>query len=195
MYNILIEFDIPMKLVRLSETYSRVWVGKNLSDMVPIKNGLKQGDALSPLLFNFALEYALRRVQVNKGVLKLNGTHQLLFYTNDVNILGGSEHTVKENAVALVVASKEIGLEVNANKTKYLVMSQDQNAGQSHNIKTDNSVFERVEEFKYLGTTLTNQNFIQEEIKSILKSRNSCCHSVQNPLSSSLLSKNLKIKI
>ena len=71
MYNILIEFGIPKKLVSLvkmclTETYSRVWVCKNVSDVFPIRNGLKQGDALSPLLFNFALEYAIKRVQVNK---------------------------------------------------------------------------------------------------------------------------------
>ena len=78
---------------------------------------------MSPLLFNFALEYAIRRVQVNQDGLKLNGTHQLLAYADDVNILGGNIHTVKEKAKALIVASKEIGLEVNAYKTKYMVMS------------------------------------------------------------------------
>ena len=82
-----------------------------------IRNGLKKGDALSPLLFNFALEYAIKRVQVNQDGLTLNGTHQLLAHANDVNILGGSVHTVKENAEALLVATKEIGLEVNADKT------------------------------------------------------------------------------
>ena len=159
----------------MTETYSRVRVGKNLSDMFPIRNGLKQGDALSPLLFNFALEYAIRRVQVNKDGLKLNGTHRLLAYADDVNIMGGSIHTVKESAESLVVAAKEIGLEVNGDKTKYMVMSREQTAGLSHTMKV-----ERVEGFKYLGTTLTNQNSIQKEIKSRLKLGNACYHSVQN---------------
>ena len=116
------------------------------------------------MLFNFALEYAI----IQDG-LKLNGTHQLLAYADDVNILGGSIHMVEENAEALVVATKEIGLEVNADKIKYMIMSQDQNTGRSHSMKNDNSSIERVEEFKYLGTTLTNKNYIQEEIKSRLK--------------------------
>jgi len=76
-----------------------------------------------------------------------------------------------------------------------MVMSRDQNEGRSRSINIDSSSFERVEEFKYLVTTLTNQNSIQEGIKSRLKSGNACCHSLQNLLSSSLLSKNLKIKI
>jgi len=117
--------------------------------------------------------------------LKLNGTHQLLAYADDVNILGGSEATVKKNAESLVVAIKEIGLEVNAHKTNYKTVSRDQNAGRMHNMKNDNSSIERVEEFKYLGTTLTNQNSIQEEIKNRLKSGNVCYYSMQNLLSSS----------
>ena len=93
--------------------------------------------------------------------------------------MGESVHTVKESAEALIVASKEIGLEVNADKTKYMVMSRDQNGGQSHSMKNDNSSFKRVEEFKYLGTTLTNKNYIQEQIKSRLKSGNVCVHWVR----------------
>ena len=81
------------------------------------------------------------------------------------------------------------------NRSLLIVHPRDQNAGRSHSIKTDNSSYERAEEFKYLGTTLTNQNYIQEEIKSRLKSGNAGYHSVQNLLSSSLLSRNLKIKI
>ena len=104
----------------------------------------------------------------------LNGTHQLLAYADDVNILGGSVHTVKVNAEALVLATKEIGLEVNADKTKYMVMSRDRNARRGHSVKIDNTSIERVEVFKYLGTTITDQNSIQEEIKSRLKLGNAC---------------------
>jgi len=87
------------------------------------KNGLKQGDALSPLLFNFALQYVISRVQGDQVGLKLNGMHQLLVYANNVNILGRSIRAMK------VVASKEIGQEVNAGKTKYMFTSQVQKGG------------------------------------------------------------------
>jgi len=97
------------------------------------------------MLFNFALEYAIRRVQVSQDDLKLNGTHQLLAYADDVNILGGSIPTLKENAEALVAATREIGLEVSADKTKYMVMPRDQNAGRIRSVRMDNSTFERVE--------------------------------------------------
>jgi hypothetical protein len=91
--------------------------------------------AINKDLFNFALEWAIRRVQVNQDGLKLNGTHQFLAYADDVNIMGGSIRAAKENAEALVVAAKKIGLEVNADKTKYMVMSRDQNTGRTHSMK------------------------------------------------------------
>jgi len=86
-----------------------------------------------------------------------------------------------KNAEALVAATREIGLEVSADKTKYMVMSRDQNAGRIHSVRINSSTSENVEEFKYLGTTLTNQNSIAEEIKSRLRSGSACYHSVQNP--------------
>jgi len=106
-----------------------------------------------------------------------------------------SRRRLKENAEALAAATRETGLEVSVDKTKYMVMSRDQNAGRIQSVRIDNSTFERVEEFKYLGTTLTNQNSIAEEIESRLKSGNACYHSVQNLLFSRLLFKNLNIKV
>jgi len=85
--------------------------------------------------------------------LKLSGTHQFVVYADDVNMLGGSVHTMKNNAEALVVPSKEPGLEVNADRTEYIVMFRYQSAGRSHRIETDTSSFERVGEFRYFGTT------------------------------------------
>jgi hypothetical protein len=149
---------------------------------------LKLGEVLSPLLFNCALDYAIRRVYVNQDNLKLNITRQILVYADDVSISGRSVYTVEKNTETLVVASKENGLEVNSNKMKCTVMSGDQDVGRIYNIKIDNISFEKAYEFKYLGIILTNQNSIQEEIKSKLKLGNAYYHSVQN-LSSNFLSK------
>jgi hypothetical protein len=96
---------------------------------------------------------------------------------------------------ALLDASKEVGLEVNPEKTKCVLVSRCQKAGQRHGIKIANRLFEAVAKFKYLGTTLTYQNCIHEEIKSRLNSGNACYHLVQSLLSSCLLSRNVKVKI
>jgi hypothetical protein len=112
----------------------------------------------------------------------------VLAYADDVNLLADNIDTLKKNTQPLTDASKEDGVEVNAEKTKCMSLSPRQNEGKNHNIKTTNRSFENVAQFKYLGTTVTNQILIQEEIKKRLNSGNPCYHSVQNLLSSCLLS-------
>jgi hypothetical protein len=137
----------------------------------------------------------IRRVQESQEGLKLNGTHHLLVYAAYVNIVVENIDTMTKNTEALLDASEEVGLEENPEKTKYMLMSCSQKVGLKHSIKIANRSFEDVAKFKYLGTTLTEQNWMHEEIKSRLNSGNACYHWVQNLLSSSLWSRSVKVKI
>jgi hypothetical protein len=109
--------------------------------------------------------------------------------------LGDSVNTIKQNKETLLEANRAIGLKINAEKTKYVIMSRHPNSGQNQNTRIANESFENVAKFKYLGKTLTNQNDIRDEIKIRLNSGNACYYSVQNLLSFRVISKNLKIKI
>jgi hypothetical protein len=104
---------VPIKLVKLikmclNETYSKIHIGKHLSDMFPIQNGPKQVDALLPLLFNFTLEYAFRKVYNNQVGLKLNGTHQLLVYADDMKLLGDNIDTIKKNTKTKLMLARRL---------------------------------------------------------------------------------------
>ncbi|KAJ4441377.1 hypothetical protein ANN_11232 [Periplaneta americana] len=141
------------------------------------------------------LKYAIGKVQDNTEGLELNGLHQFLVYADHVNMLGENPQTIREKADILLEASKEIGLEVNPENSKYMIMSRDQNIVRNGTIKVGDLSFEEVEKFKYLGATVTNVNDTREEIKRRINMGNACYYSVEKLLSSSLLSKNLKVRI
>jgi hypothetical protein len=118
-----------------------------------------------------------------------------LVYTDDVNLLGDSLNTINENTETLLETSRDVGLKINSEKTKYVIMSRHPNSGQDQNIRIANESFEKVAKFKYLVTAVTNRNDIHDEIKSGLNSGYACYYSVKNLLSSHLISKNLKTEI
>ncbi|KAJ4449417.1 hypothetical protein ANN_00816 [Periplaneta americana] len=140
-----------------------------------------------------ALRFGIR--SDNSEGLELNGLHQLLVYEDDVNMLAENPQTIRKNTEILLEASKAIGLEVNPEKTKDMIMSRDQNIVRNGTIKIGDFSFEEVEKFKYLGATVTNINDTREEIKRRINMGNACYYSVEKLLSSSLLSKNLKVRI
>ncbi|PSN43959.1 hypothetical protein C0J52_12363 [Blattella germanica] len=190
LYSILMGFGILKKLVRLTGmclngTKSRVWIGKQVSDIFEIHNGLEQGDALSPILFDFVLEHAIKSLEDKKGV-QLNGIHKLLVYADDMVLLGDSEEVLKANMHILRSNTRKLGLEVNVNKTKYMVTRRNTSCNANGQLMINEGNFEEVTEFK---------NEIQKEIKHRLNFGNACYYASQRLLSSQLLSKKIKLKI
>jgi hypothetical protein len=143
-----------MKLVRqmkmcLNETCSTVCIGKCLSDSLPIQKWSKTRCFITTA-FQLCFRYAIRKVQENQVGLKLNGIHQFLAYSDDLNLLGHNLDAIR-NRETVIDASKEVGLEINVEKTKYMLLSHNQNVGQNRDIKIANKLFKNVSQ---LGTTV-----------------------------------------
>jgi hypothetical protein len=150
----------PIKIC-INETYSKICTGKYLSDTFPIQNGLKKGHALSPTLLNFAFEQAIRKYQENQEEMELSGMHQLLVYA-DITFLSENINTIKQNEKTILETCKNIGLEVNSGKTKYMFLSFHQNIAQNHDLLISNKHFKNVAKFKYLKMTVIKFAFKKE---------------------------------
>lgn len=155
--------------------------------------GLRQGDALACLLFNIALEKAVRESRIQVGHRIFNHSVQLLAYADDVDIVGRSQRTVREAFQAIVIPAKRLGLEVNQSKTKYLVTEEA--PGRNVTVKFGKFTFEHVSNFKYLGSKVTHYNRTEVEIKRKIMSTNQCYFSLRKQLSGHILSRKSKLHL
>ncbi|KAL4084268.1 hypothetical protein QTP88_028093 [Uroleucon formosanum] len=198
--NIMKEFSFPKKLVNLVEatlkyTEIEVKAANRASEPIRVTTGLRQGDALSPVLFNLVLEKVIREANITGGFPVGQTTVDLLAYADDIAILGNSVEEVKSSCRKLMKTAGKVGLQINDEKTEYILVNSEVNYRQGEIMEVDNHSFKRVSHFNYLGSILTNDNNIKVEIDTRLKKGNNCYYGLGKVLSAKAVSKNLKVQI
>ena len=162
------EFNIPSKLIRLTRmtmenTQSQVRIQSDLSDLITTKKGLRQGDSLACLLFNLALEKAVRNAGIQKSGTIFYKSVQLLAYADDIDIIARSRTALKEAFLSIERAAGEMGLQINEEKTKYLTTRESKNQQRYFQIKNFN--FEAVQSFMYLGSLINVKMIILQRLR------------------------------
>ncbi|VVC38751.1 Reverse transcriptase domain [Cinara cedri] len=196
--NILREFKFPKELVNLVEaslngTKIKVKLANTLSQPVEVVTGLRQGDALSPVLFNLVLEKIVREINLCEGVELGRSTINILAYADDISLMGRSREMIIKMGKSFIKAAEKVGLRVNEEKTKYMVVSRrNGNQVQEEFIEVEEYKFKRVDQFKYLGSIITQDNDIKTEILMRLQSANKCFFGLSKIFRSRAISKNLK---
>jgi len=198
LYNIMAEFGFPRKLIRmtavcLSGVRSRVVANGRIGDAFAVNTGLRQGDGLSPLLFNLVLEKVVRCLENVPGGVNLGGCIKELGYADDLDLLGETRDDVRRLCGELLETASRVGLEVNEGKTEYLVMTEERT--DEDPLDVGDLRFENVEEFRYLGSTVTSDNDMNREVTLRIQSGNRCLFSVGHLLSSRVLSRRAKLRI
>lgn len=202
-YKILEHFHIPQKLMELikttlNKTMVKVKVGNVLSREVQVNTGLRQGDTLSPIIFNLVLEKVIRMMNItpDEGV-KLDGTSiSILAYADDIVLLGNNINTVKSLCERLIIAARRVGLQINEEKTEYMEISRQRYRGQVEDfLKVGPYSFKNVSQFKYLGTMITKSNDMEYEILKRIQMGNKSYYAMGNLLKSRILSKTLKVQL
>ncbi|VVC27148.1 Endonuclease/exonuclease/phosphatase,Reverse transcriptase domain [Cinara cedri] len=194
LWKVLKDFGLPTKLINMIKlcnpnTSSRVKVNNEISSSFIINSGLKQGDAMSPVLFNMALESVIRKVPRTE-TLNLEEGNILLAYADDIVVIGNLREGIQNTVEELIKIGKDIGLTINSGKTKYMMVKR--GGGDHNNLHVGNNTFEEVQEFKYLGSTLNNQNNMHGEINIRLGAANRCLYALKTLFKSKLLSRKTK---
>ena len=191
-FSIMEEFCIPMKLIRLTkatlmDTKCRILIQNSLSDPFDIDTGFKQGDRLSTLLFNLALEKVARAMSINWNGTILNTSKQLTAFADDTDLLGRGILKVKESFVEMDMEARKVGLVVSEDKTKYMVLDRSHGTRIGQNLTMNEYNFEVVQSFKYLGSIVNVANDLDEELKTRTIQANRCFYALKHLFRSKLL--------
>ncbi|KAL4154026.1 hypothetical protein QTP88_001859 [Uroleucon formosanum] len=199
--NIMKEFHFPQKLVNLvsisvMETSIRVKIGNSITEPATVNSGLRQGDSLSPILFNVALEKVIREMKIgpNKGIRLQNTSIGVLAYADDIVLMEESQDSLKSLFSKLHKAASKVGQCVNEGKTEYMFLSR-RELPFCQFIKIDHFEFKRVEQFKYLGSFLTEKNNVTNEIAARIQAGNRCYYGLTKILSSRTISRRMKERL
>lgn len=191
-------YGIPNKLIRLIElsvknSKCKVKVENEYSATFEVKTGVRQGDGLSPILFNIALEEALKEVNKTNLGIKIIKNISVLAFADDVVILAENKRDLEDMTKTLILETKTVGLKINDDKTKFMYFGRNQDNSRYFTVENHN--FEKVNEFKYLGTIISSNNSEQSEIQNRIISANRSLFAVNKLMSSKILSTHTKIRI
>ncbi|PSN43121.1 hypothetical protein C0J52_10468 [Blattella germanica] len=199
MYNDLVMLGIPLKLVRLIRTTltgskAMVRVNGDMTSSFPINTCVRQGDALSAILFNLVLEATLRKLNPTGHIG--NRMVQVCAYADDDVLISRRKSELKEEMKDLIEEATKRGLEINSRKTKYMEIVKNKNKNSERcDFIVDDMIFENVSQFSYLGTQIDEENLVSKEIKNRVMMGNRCYYSYKHIMQSKILNKSLKLKL